>query len=135
MQHDLYLHIQYINTKENILADAVSRQQWDLFHRHWGTYTLFAGCRAKDLQRLKEADPSDPASALPNRIALSVNKFRGAAYSLATKHNSASAWNAWLQCCMECDMDPCLDVDSEKFNLFLARFKAARLLTTFTERW
>ena len=50
-EHDIWPEWHWVASKENILADAASRQQWQIFWENWGAYPGFAGYRrARNLQ-------------------------------------------------------------------------------------
>ena len=122
---DIYLLPCYVSTHDNTLADAASRQRWDIFNKHWPAYHGFADSRASRLQRLQEAEEG-VEKILPSRVRFSVQKYQQAAYEQTTRVNARSAWKWWCEYAEECEMPtPFMDPESDEFPIYLAGFEAA----------
>jgi hypothetical protein len=97
--HDIYLDLFYITSANNIVADAASRQYWDIFHAHYNYFWLFADTRAKQLKA--KTEPTDNSQCdiqqLPARVRFAVRKFESEAYEESTRDNAKTSWTYWEQ--------------------------------------
>ena len=124
--HDILLDLYYISSKDNILADAASRQRWDIFYDTFDTFWLFAGSRAAKLKQLRQPDKQDQAlQILPPRVRFELEKCREDAYEESTRSNAKSAWTYWERYCEECQCEVWQNPEKKQGIILLAGFKAA----------
>ena len=123
-EHDIWPEWHWVASKENILADAASRQQWQIFWENWGAYPGFAGYRrARNLQDEAKEEGSR-LKVLHPRARQAVRDTKKIAFEPSTVQNAKSAWVLWEQYMSDNGGSPYLSTGDPNYDIYMAGYEA-----------
>jgi hypothetical protein len=119
-QHDIILVFQWVPTKANLLADALSRGWWREFFLGL-TYFVWPDTGLP----LLASERASMKQHLPQHLNDLREEFAAKAYAPGSQETWASGWKAWVEFCHEAEVLPMGIYTEEDLNVLYATFRAA----------